>query len=112
MTIDQTNVIDIVAVADGEVKLVLTDHLPWAATYGDPELLIPEFEHLYMLQSKINRYLDCIENGGAEIYEMFPHARGLPLVVEVYEKYARATSRSASSSTSAGMSATPARPCG
>lgn len=78
MTIEQPNVIDITAIneAKREVRLIISDHLPWNVDEGD---------HLLMLQSKINGYLDTIESG--EFYQKCPSGIGNRLVVEIVAKY-------------------------
>jgi hypothetical protein len=78
MTIEQTNIIDISAIDEpkGEISLIICDHLPWD---------IDEGEHLWMLQSKINRYLDAIESG--ELYQQRPGAIGKHIVIEIAAKY-------------------------
>ncbi|HLH49018.1 MAG TPA: DUF6572 domain-containing protein [Roseiarcus sp.] len=78
MTIEQTDVIDIVSTADGnpEARLIIADHLPW-----DDD----EEQHLWLLQAKINKYLGAIESG--ELYEKLPKAVGKRLVIDLAPKY-------------------------
>jgi len=78
MTIDQLDVIDICATKDDdpEISLIIVDHLAW-----DED----EAEHLWLLQSKINKYLAAIESG--ELYEKVPEAIGKDVVIELIPKY-------------------------
>lgn len=52
MTIEQPNVVDIVARdgPEGTTRLIISDHLPW------------ESDHLVTLQAKINTYLAFLES--------------------------------------------------
>ncbi|MGB7604161.1 MAG: DUF6572 domain-containing protein [Lutisporaceae bacterium] len=60
---------------NGDVMLGISDHLDWSN----------EYEHLIMLQDKINSYLKFIESG--EIYESYPKAEGKNLEIIIYAKY-------------------------
>ncbi|MEZ6096273.1 MAG: DUF6572 domain-containing protein [Pirellulaceae bacterium] len=64
MSIEQANVIDLIGTdrADGHVTLTIIDHLPW----------LSDNEHLLLLQTKLNGYLDFIESG--QIYDDYPNA--------------------------------------
>lgn len=55
MSIEESGRIDIIATRPGsnEVRLIITDHLPWT----------DEAKHLLMLQEKINNYISFIESG-------------------------------------------------
>jgi hypothetical protein len=53
--------------------LTISDHLVW----GD--------EHLYMLQEKINKYIDFIESG--DIYEKYEQAVGKKFVIELIYRF-------------------------
>jgi hypothetical protein len=79
MSIEQVNVVDMVAYSDQSpnVKLIISDHLEWR---GDTD------NHLLLLQEKINTYLRFIEGG--ELVEKFPNVKGLPVVVQVVGKHA------------------------
>jgi hypothetical protein len=78
MTIEQRNVVDIVAVNEKTSRVILgvSDHLPWA----------DDNEHLLMLQDKLNDYLSYIESG--EMYESFPKAAGKEIEIRVVHKFA------------------------
>ena len=78
MTIDQTDVIDIVSTSDAnpEARLIIADHLPW-----DED----EERHLWLLQNKINKYLGAIESG--ELYKRCPQTAGKRLVIDLAPKY-------------------------
>jgi len=78
MTIEQTNVVDILAIdkATGNVKLVITDHRDWG---------VDSDEHLRLLQEKINTYLRFIESG--EMLEARPDTRGRDVVIGIVGQY-------------------------
>jgi hypothetical protein len=70
MSITETKVVDIIAVAEWEpddVVLVITNHLEW----GDKA---QQGEHLLLLQEKINTYIAFIESG--ELLDSYPPAKG------------------------------------
>jgi hypothetical protein len=77
MPVDDLTVIDFVAISakTAEAVLVIGDHLEW----NDKN------EHLFILQSKINAYLEGIENGG--LYEGYPDAKNRDIAIEVKAKY-------------------------
>ncbi len=79
MTIDNPDVIDLTAIdhEKGEVFLVISDHLPWITDEIDQ--LYNEADHLYMLQSKIYRYLDFIQSG--DIFDGVKNAKGKTPVI-------------------------------
>ena len=81
MTIDQTNVVDFVALdtKTNEALLVITDHLEWT---DDDKW---SKEHMFLLQEKVNAYLGFIESG--DIYQRCPEARGRAIVIRVVSKY-------------------------
>lgn len=66
MTIEQTEIVDVVGIdrSSGEAVLTIADHLDWDA---------PD-DHLFMLQAKINCYIAVIESG--KIHDLYPQARG------------------------------------
>ncbi|WP_158812519.1 DUF6572 domain-containing protein [Methylocapsa sp. S129] len=74
MTIEQLDVIDIVTINDAanEVRLFISDHLPWDVDEG---------EHLLLLQSKLNLYLHVIESG--QLYEQCPRSIGRDVIIEI-----------------------------
>ncbi len=77
MTIENPNVVDIVATRDDldEVLLVITDHLEWQDVH----------QHLLTLQEKINGYLAFIESG--ELLRKYPNAAGKNVRIEVALKH-------------------------
>ena len=60
---------------NGNVMLGISDHLDWSN----------EYEHLVMLQDKINSYLNFIES--EEIYESYPKAKDRKIEIILYAKY-------------------------
>ena len=74
MSVDQTDVIDIIGIdkKTGYVVLTISDHLEWE---GDND-------HHVILQEKLNTYLSFIESG--EIYESYPQASGKKFLISVY----------------------------
>lgn len=81
MAIDNTNVIDGMAVdtKNNSLVLLLTDHLPW-----DDEFLC-EYDHLILLQDKINAYLAFWES--EQYAEQYPDAEVETVVIEIHFKY-------------------------
>lgn len=77
MSILDKNKIDSIGInKDNEnVMLGISDHLDWSN----------EYEHLIMLQDKINSYLNFIESG--EIYESYPKAKDRNIEIILYAKY-------------------------
>ena len=77
MPVDDLSVIDFVAInaTTGEAMLVIGDHLEWD----------DQNEHLFILQSKINAYLEGIENGS--LYEAYPDAKNRNIVIDIKAKY-------------------------
>lgn len=66
MAISDKDKIDSIGIDSGFGNVILTinDDLPWTN----------EYEHLNILQDKINSYLELIDSG--EIYEKYPKAKG------------------------------------
>lgn len=60
---------------NGNVMIGISDHLDWSN----------EYEHLIMLQDKLNSYLSFIESG--EIYESYPKAKDKNIEIIIYAKY-------------------------
>lgn len=56
MSVDNLQVIDFISEKDGRIVLTISDHLEWDDKY----------EHIYLLQEKINAYLMAIETGQIE----------------------------------------------
>jgi uncharacterized protein DUF6572 len=77
MSVEQTDVIDIVSVdkQTGDVILTISDHLPWGDTV----------EHQKILQEKLNKYLASVESG--EIVERYPDAKGRKTVFKIVFKF-------------------------
>lgn len=73
MSIEQTDVIDIISTdrITGEVVLTISDHLDWSDSTA----------HQMLLQRKLNRYLVFVETG--EIMESYPSAGNRPIVFKV-----------------------------
>ena len=84
MSIDNTNVIDGMA-ADKEsnsIRLLLTDHLPWEK---ESEFDLSEYEHLMLLQNKINAYLSFWES--EQYKEHYPDVEVKWVIIEIHFKY-------------------------
>jgi hypothetical protein len=82
MSINETKVVDIIAVPEREpdnVVLVITDHLEWGnkAQQG---------EHLLLLQEKINTYIAFIESG--ELLDSYLPAKGKNPKIRINGLYA------------------------
>jgi hypothetical protein len=77
MPVDDLTVIDAIAIngTTGDAMLVISDHLEWDS----------QNEHLYILQSKINVYLQAIENGS--LYDAYPDAKNRKIVIDIRAKY-------------------------
>lgn len=77
MSIENSKIIDAISINPNDVVvLTIADHLPWNNQH----------EHLMMLQSKINGYLQFIESG--EIYEQYPDAKGKAYQIGIAFKFA------------------------
>lgn len=75
MSVVESGVVDGIGLADNEtMKMLITDHLDWQ----------DEYQHLLMLQEKINSYIGFCESGqyhspeGLEIPRRFPGPCPLP----------------------------------
>ncbi|WP_342599697.1 DUF6572 domain-containing protein [Psychrobacillus sp. FSL H8-0483] len=77
MSIEDKDKIDAIGVNEEEklVTLAITDHLDWEN----------EYDHLIMLQEKINLYLSFLESG--EIYESCPSAKDKKFEIKLFSKY-------------------------
>lgn len=75
MSVTEPRSIDFISKSadENEVVLTIADHLPW-----DDE---GEYEHLVMLQDKLNTYLRFCESG--EIYDKYPSASGCEVAFEI-----------------------------
>ncbi len=73
MSVEQTNIVDVIGVdkKSGKIILTISDHLDWES----------DDEHLLLLQEKINTYLSFIESG--EIFESYPDAINKQAVIKV-----------------------------
>ena len=78
MTIEQTRVVDFVAFdkAGDDAFLAISNHLVWDENEG---------EHLFLLQDKLNAYLEFIESG--QLYVHYPHLKGKKIAIKLYNKY-------------------------
>ena len=77
MTIEQTNVIDIIGhdKENNKLNLIISDHLEWDE----------ENEKLLLLQEKINSYLAFLES--EEILEHYPNSKYEAYVIKIVSKY-------------------------
>lgn len=77
MPVDDPNVVDAVGVdrVSGEAVLTIADVWTWDDSHG----------HLLVLQTKINRYLEFIDQG--ELLENVPAAQGRALRIDVIFKH-------------------------
>jgi len=73
VSVDQTDVVDIVSIdaETGQVVLTISDHLDWSDS----------IEHQTILQRKFNAYLAFVESG--EILQQYPNAKDRLVVFEV-----------------------------
>ena len=78
MSVEQTNIIDLVTIdkASGDVWLTISDHLPWEANESD---------HLILLQEKLNAYPRFVQSG--EVVEKYPDASGRKIVFNFVGKF-------------------------
>lgn len=75
--IDEIDKIDFVGIDNitGKCCLTISDHYSWEN----------EYEHLVLLQDKINSYIGFIESG--EIYESYQEARGRIIEIQIHFKF-------------------------
>ncbi|MEQ4923758.1 DUF6572 domain-containing protein [Proteus hauseri] len=80
MSIVDTNKVDMIGIPKENTDLVrlgITDHLRWKDD---------TFEHLYLLQEKMNSYIRFIES--KEVYEAFPESKGINnFLIEIFFLY-------------------------
>lgn len=78
MTVEETDKIDRLAFnrQNGDVLLVISDHLDWDENEG---------EHLLALQGKLNTYLEFVESG--QLYAKYPRATGKRIIFYVVGKF-------------------------
>lgn len=84
MAVDNANVVDGIGI-DKErnaVCLLLTDHLAWT---GDDENTLSEYDHLMLLQNKINGYISYLESKQYE--QQYPDVDFNMAVIEIHFKY-------------------------
>lgn len=82
MAIDNANVIDGIGI-DKKRKalcLLLTDHLAWN---GDD--IINEYDHLILLQEKINAYISYLE--AKQYKEQYPEEEFVMAIIEIHFQY-------------------------
>ena len=74
MSIEQTDVVDIMSTdrASGHVVLTISDHLDWSDSVA----------HQRLLQNKLNRYLAFVESG--EILQSYPDAKDRLIAFKVF----------------------------
>ena len=84
MTIEETNKIDIISAfpGGGVVYLSVVDHLPWSDPQGGA---ISVEEHLYLLQEKLNAYLEYVDSGA--LAQDVPDAATKKVVFLYHHKY-------------------------
>lgn len=82
MAVDNTKVIDGIGI-DKDRKalcLLLTDHLEWSGNNT-----LTEYDHLILLQEKINAYISYLETKQYE--EQYPEEEIIMVVIEMHFKY-------------------------
>lgn len=84
MTIDETNKVDIISAypRGSVVYLSVVDHLPWSDPQGGA---ISVEEHLYLLQEKLNAYLEYVDSGA--LARDVPDAKMKKVVFLYHHKY-------------------------
>jgi hypothetical protein len=76
MSIENIGIIDFVSLDKyGNTVLTISDHLEWDTNN----------EHLFLLQEKINAYINAIESGA--LYENYPAAKGKKIAISLSLKY-------------------------
>ena len=83
MAIDDANIVDGIGIDKKReaICLLLTDHLPWT---GDENTLC-EYDHLILLQDKINAYLSYLESKQYE--NQYPSTVFNMAVIQIHFKY-------------------------
>ncbi|WP_167959047.1 DUF6572 domain-containing protein [Anaerosporobacter faecicola] len=84
MAIDNANVVDGIGIGkEGKVLcMLLTDHFPWMV---DDENTLSEYDHLMLLQNKINGYISYLESKQYE--EIYPNEDFNIAVIKIHFKY-------------------------
>ena len=82
MAIDNVNIIDGIGTdKEGKVlRLLLTDHFPWKE-----DASLSEYDHLMLLQEKINAYISYLES--KQYAEKYPNEAFNMAVIEIHFKY-------------------------
>lgn len=82
MAIDNVNVIDGIGIdREGKIlRLLMTDHFPWSN-----EASLSEYDHLMLLQEKINGYIAYLESKQYE--KQYPGKIFQLAVIEIHFKY-------------------------
>ena len=77
MTVEQTDVIDIISniAQEDKFELIISDHLEWD----------DKNEKLLLLQQKINKYLAFVESG--EVYEHYPNSKRSAFTISLACQY-------------------------
>lgn len=77
MALENVNEVDAISTDMEEKKVILTiiDELDWE----------DEYNHLKLIQDKVNNYLNFIKNN--ELYKAYPMAKGKEIEMEIYLKY-------------------------
>ncbi|MCM1098106.1 MAG: branched-chain amino acid ABC transporter substrate-binding protein, partial [Ruminococcus flavefaciens] len=82
MAIDNTNVIDGMGVDKNRkaLCLLLTDHFAWNGNNS-----LSEYDHLILLQEKINAYIRYLE--AKQYEEQYPKEKIVMAIIEIHFKY-------------------------
>lgn len=82
MAVDNPNVVDGVAIDKDRnaLCLLLTDHLAWEGKDA-----LDEYEHLKLLQEKLNAYISFLESG--QYKESYPNEEFSMAVIEIHFQY-------------------------
>lgn len=81
MAIGNTDILDGVTIDGNSLRLLLTDHLEWQ----ERENTLREYDHLLLLQEKINAYLAYLET--KQYKEQYPNNEFESAVIEIHFKY-------------------------
>lgn len=77
MSLENINTVDAISTDDEEKKVILTiiDELNWN----------DEYNHLKLIQDKVNNYLNFIQSD--DLYDAYPIAKDKEIEIEIYFKY-------------------------
>ena len=82
MSVVESGVVDGIGLADNEtMKMLITDHLDWQ----------DEYQHLLMLQEKINSYIGFCESG--QYQDVYADTSIKHIIFEIHFKIGRASCR-------------------